>query len=337
MKKTRLMILLVVTVGLCTCISHADDEKSKPKAPIYTNDITVIDDAAIARLFEQQLGELIDPNDPNKITEIKVLTKGLENKFHEVSLPVLSDSQKTAESIYKDCSQSIFIVGVLSHCRSKKCKKWHLNSVSSGFFITETGVAVTNYHVMNKDTDGYMAIMTRDKKVYPISKILAGDAAGDIAIIQIDAAGNKFQPVSIAPYAPVGSDVYVIHHPKRNYFTMTSGKVSRYYQKFSSAHNKDDKDASGDTRAVTTMVITADFAKGSSGAPILDKYGRAIGMVRATSPIYYKEKPRGSLQMVLKLCVPAEDIMKLITKTDRLRKKNEEQDFDLIAETLNIK
>jgi hypothetical protein len=34
------------------------------------------------------------------------------------------------------------------------------------------------------------------------------------------------------------------------------------------------------------MQITADYARGSSGGPIIDPYGNAVGMVASTSPVF---------------------------------------------------
>ena len=63
------------------------------------------------------------------------------------------------------------------------------------------------------------------------------------------------------------------------------------------------------------MSITADYAKGSSGGPVLDNNNRVIGMVSNTESLYTesnKGKPKGSLQMVIKNCVPVRSIRTLM-------------------------
>ena len=64
------------------------------------------------------------------------------------------------------------------------------------------------------------------------------------------------------------------------------------------------------------MSVTADFAKGSSGAPILDLNGNVVGMVASTKSVYYDEENglQKDLQMVMKNCVPAKCILDLIEK-----------------------
>ena len=64
------------------------------------------------------------------------------------------------------------------------------------------------------------------------------------------------------------------------------------------------------------MTITADYAKGSSGAPVFDACGNICGMVSSTNSIYYNKTKDGAnenLQMVVKNCVPAASILNLIT------------------------
>ena len=68
-------------------------------------------------------------------------------------------------------------------------------------------------------------------------------------------------------------------------------------------------------KIVPMMTITADFAQGSSGAPILDDRGRVVGLVTSTSSVYYPAKngKKEQLQMVFKQCVPGASILKLIS------------------------
>ena len=64
------------------------------------------------------------------------------------------------------------------------------------------------------------------------------------------------------------------------------------------------------------MSITADYAKGSSGGPVLDADGHVVGMVCSTQSIYYdsrdKNKLQGPLQMVVKNCIPVSAISAIL-------------------------
>jgi S1-C subfamily serine protease len=83
---------------------------------------------------------------------------------------------------------------------------------------------------------------------------------------------------------------------------MTKGDVSRYYL------------LRGKDKTAPRMAITADYAKGSSGGPVLNVRGEVVGMVSSTNSIYYtREKGQNqNLQMVIKSCVPVGAISKLL-------------------------
>ena len=136
-------------------------------------------------------------------------------------------------------------------------------------------------------------------KTYFASEVLAASKADDIALLKLE--GATLTPLSLSQStAPVGSSVHVISHPNGRYFTMTSGDISRYY-------------LSRNTRS-PRVAITADYAKGSSGAPVIDSKGSVVGVVSSTNSIYYnKVKSQDqNLQMVIKSCIPVGAIKSLI-------------------------
>ena len=64
------------------------------------------------------------------------------------------------------------------------------------------------------------------------------------------------------------------------------------------------------------IAITADFAKGSSGAPVFNEFGAVIGSVNNTQSTYYSEKNgvKNNLQMVFKNTVSLQHLKDLIEK-----------------------
>ena len=138
-------------------------------------------------------------------------------------------------------------------------------------------------------------------------------------------------------YAPDGSSVGVLGHPGENFYVYTTGAVSRY----STNKNEDDK-------RERWMGLTAEYAGGSSGSPVLNRYGAVVGMAALTLTIEDgkqtphpapgrrvmrrdgphiapppREKPdpkddvkpgASTVQMILKMAVPGPTILKSFEK-----------------------
>ncbi len=222
----------------------------------------------------------------------------LDKKTCGLSLPPAPTREMSGEQLYEACRDGVLVVGKQFQC--DRCSRTHV-STASGFVITESGAFVTSYHVVDDPKMDGMVVMTRTGQTYGIKEVLAADKMNDFAILQLD--GTGFQPLPLSREAPVGSIVYVISHPDQNHYVMTQGMVSRYAL-------VDRKN----TASVKLMSITADFAKGSSGAPILNSRGAVVGIVRQTESIYYSEENhvKTDLQMVIKECTPVSFIRETI-------------------------
>jgi len=217
-------------------------------------------------------------------------------------ISTLAPSNETIDprELYATCRKSVVLVGRIAKC--EKCDDWHAN-IASGFVIGRKGVVVTNHHVLAADSRAEaVAVGTWDGQVLPIQKVLAASKANDLAVIKVDA--DDLVPLPVAPSAPVGTGVLVISHPMSHFYTMTTGIISGQFL----------RGQGRDAPARHEMTITADFAKGSSGAPVLDRTGAVVGIVRSTTPVYYeKEKDAGKkIQMVWKYCIPSESLLRLL-------------------------
>lgn len=72
--------------------------------------------------------------------------------------------------------------------------------------------------------------------------------------------------------------------------------------------------------SVVAVAITADYARGSSGAPVLNSQGQVVAVVSSTESIYYTEDGHRQmdLQMVFKTCIPSASLHKLIRPANQL-------------------
>jgi len=250
------------------------------------------DAAAILGQFSQRLGAMIEGNRP---VGLELVRQQLGDATHypvPVTAPHLE--RLDASTLYTSCCESVVVVGKVYKC--DKCGRWH-TTAASGFAIAEDGVIVTSYHVVAQDerSEG-IAVRTWDGRLMTVRNVLAASKTHDLVILRVD--GDGLVPLPIRDEGPIGSEVFCISHPVSRFYTMTQGIVAGYYR--------------GKRR--TEMAITADFAKGSSGAPVLDSTGAVVGIARATSTVYHEIKDGVATQpqMVWKYCVPSAGLLELL-------------------------
>ncbi len=202
------------------------------------------------------------------------------------------------DQVYAQCSASVLVIASLGHC--KECGKRHALSTSAGFVAAFPGVCVTNYHVAEHEPDATLVAMTQDGAIYPITAVIAADKQCDVAVLQAE--GLRAPPLAIAPDTPVGAPVVIISHPNRKFYTLTQGIVSRYFVR---------RDAQ---QAVAQMAVTAEYAKGSSGAPVLNAAGAVVGMVATTAPMEAggEDGKTKYQQMVLRTCIPSNEVLAVL-------------------------
>lgn len=149
--------------------------------------------------------------------------------------------------------------------------------------LTPDGVCVSNYHVFLEmlepsarlnPADSVMFVATEEGKVYPITEILSFSKSGDMAIFKIDTRGDILTPMPLGDDLPAGCNVHVLSHPEGYPYAYTNGVVFRTV-------TLNPKDI-----FARRMEITADYAKGASGGPIMDDCGNMVAMVSSIRAIF---------------------------------------------------
>lgn len=219
----------------------------------------------------------------------------------KVQLKKMASRKKILSSgaLYRDNLESVLVLAIGGLCN--ECPQLHIKPATA-YVISEDGICVTNYHVFSEFVSQkgikLMTVMTIGEKVYAMTDLLQYSEKDDIAVFRVDTRGDRLSPLPLGEDPEVGDEVNIIAHPDNNFYYFSEGVVARYYR------NSQQK--------AEFMHITADFAKGSSGGPLLDNYGNLIGMVAASSAIYYQSNPPTEVQMVLKNAVPLYAIRRLL-------------------------
>jgi S1-C subfamily serine protease len=247
-----------------------------------------------------------------KLTELKCLDQGVE-----LDLPAVRRLPRGSADRVDRAESATVVFGAIQRVE-KKVEKGGSKSVDKGldkrrvifgtagggFFVTGSGVCVTCWHVVSDKGIKGMVVLTRDGGVFPVKKVLASDPVEDVAVVQVELPEGIQVPVlEVADWhVPVGGAVFVMSHPDERFYMLTTGVVSRHTlwrEKNGASH---------------FMSVTADFAKGSSGCPVMDETGAVVGVVNNTESIYYDDdgrKKQTDLQMVVKNVTPVSAVRSL--------------------------
>ena len=136
------------------------------------------------------------------------------------------------------------------------------NYFGTGFFISNTGLAISNYHVFEGTTKGLEVIQTTDNKGFKVLEILDQSKEYDYIIFQVDKGNYHIEnPIPISSYTPqIGDDVFAIGNPEGLSNTLSKGIISGYRD--------------NNSRIQTTAEIT----HGSSGGPLMNMNGEVVGI-----------------------------------------------------------
>jgi len=158
--------------------------------------------------------------------------------------------------------------------------------LGSGFFISQNGDIITNYHVLRGASSA--EVKTSDGKTYPITYIVAEDEQSDIIRLSVNIPSPYVYPLSLSKTIPeVGERIIVYGSPLGLENTVSDGIVSAI------------RDIPDYGRIIQ---ITAPISPGSSGSPVLNMKGEVIGI--ATFQIVEGQN--------LNFAIPSEKIASLI-------------------------
>ena len=127
----------------------------------------------------------------------------------------------------------------------------------SGFFISENGVAVSNYHVFKGTAVGSEVMKLSDGRQCKISELIAKSESEDYILFRIK---GHFVHIPVSHRKNnVGEKVYTIGSPRGLENTFSSGEISQI---------RDDN----------YIQISCPIDHGSSGGVLINAYGEAIGI-----------------------------------------------------------
>ncbi len=141
-------------------------------------------------------------------------------------------------------------------------------ALGSGFVIDKAGHIVTNYHVVEGADEVTVGFSNQDTVK---AEIVGTDPSTDIAVLRVETSASALRPLALgdSDKLVVGDEVVAIGNPFGLDRTATSGIVSAL-QRLITAPN----------RFTIDHVIQTDapINHGNSGGPLIDAYGKVIGV-----------------------------------------------------------
>ena len=196
--------------------------------------------------------------------------------FLLISMPAHS---QTAKEVAKKCLPSTVSIIILD-------KHQQPLSLGSGFIVSK-GRIVTNYHVIEGGYGGYILTGINQTK-HKIEGYTVIDKSKDLAIIDVPTLLDSPLSIEYQKKMEIGERIYAIGSPRGLSGTISDGIVSGFR----------------DINQQNLIQITAPISPGSSGGPVLNSNGDAIGVAVGTL----------SSGQNLNFAIPVSDIKQLITK-----------------------
>jgi len=193
-------------------------------------------------LVEEKLPEIVEKSEP--VTE----------KPNDIDLTKIA-------KIAKEC---VFTIEVRNENDQKIAS-------GTGFSITDDGMIVTNYHVIEKGSN--FSVITDQGARFEVTKVLAKNKKSDIAILKIKANDIPYLKLATTSNVDVGTKVAVYGSPNIYTGSLSDGIISAIRKNFD-----ENMPNYGNLIQTTTSV-----SSGSSGSPLLDSEGKVLGVITAAS------------------------------------------------------
>ena len=137
-------------------------------------------------------------------------------------------------------------------------------AIGSGFFVKQNIIA-SNAHVVEGAAGGYAKLVGQNQK-FRLKGMVASDPRHDLVLLAVETAKAPALKLGDFAKAAVGDRIFSVGNPKGLEGTFAEGIISGI------------REIGGDK----LLQITAPISPGSSGGPILDESGSAVGVAVAT-------------------------------------------------------
>ena len=171
-------------------------------------------------------------------------------------LSIASDDPDVIAKIFEKKSDAVVLIAVSSSDGDK---------LGSGFFISRDGKIVTNYHLIKSAHK--VAVKLKNGSAFLPRRIVNIDPDKDIAVIAIETSSPAYLTMGNSNAVIVGQRVLTIGNPQGLESTVSDGLISSVRVNPS---------------GMKVFQVSVPLSNGSSGGPLIDLNGEAIGITTAS-------------------------------------------------------
>lgn len=228
------------------------------------------------------------------LTCTKGFGEGIDNQGNKLSFTFGMTEDEAQEKIKEQLSFSSKKPNLPDY-NPKETRKEKGYATGTGFFITNQGHLITNYHVI----DGANSITVTDPKneKNSLARIIVSDPANDIAILKIDAESTPI-PLARRLENVKGDEVLTLGYPhvaiQGQEQKATFGRINAL---------------SGVKNDIRFIQIDVPIQPGNSGGPLINSNGEVIGVVTATLDQLKALRSTGSLPQNVNYAVKIDYIL----------------------------
>jgi len=192
-----------------------------------------------------------------------------EKSRKEIANPSTVSDEQNSIQVYKTAAPGVALIATSSRFENFFGQEFERESGNgSGSVIDKQGHILTNYHVIEKASK--LRVSFGGDKIYA-ARLVGADPDTDLAVIKITPPpeGLTVIPFGDSDKLEVGQKVLAIGNPFGLDRTLTTGVISGLQRPIRARNN----------RPIDAAIQTdASINPGNSGGPLLDKFGRIIGI-----------------------------------------------------------
>lgn len=201
---------------------------------------------------------------------VETITKPKKKTFLRAADESASSSLRFTRIAKKPAATKLAVSEIAARCSSAvvsittKDKDGKDIGMGSGFIVSEDGLIITNFHVVESS---YQVEVKIGEEVFKGATLVRGIPNLDMAIIKIEAQNLPVLPIGDSDSLVNGQLVVVLGNPVGLERSVSNGIIS-------AIRSKDN---------IKMIQMTAPVSPGSSGGPVLNEYGEVIGITTLAS------------------------------------------------------